>query len=422
MLIYIPFIWFLGLTLFLWKKQGCIDVSVFLAAEYTLTTFCSILCVKLGYLGAGGILYTNDNIDLHLVPTFLFCTLHTILILPFSRLNTHKIQDIAITNEKLFDLFAYFLIAVAILNIYIVADNIIQVLSEKDFAAVRSAHYAGDETLADAKAKTLPRILGYFYYFNRTSILALPCFFYSICFLNKKWWFNIGLLISALSLPTAGIVSADRTEIIFFTQTICLCLALFFPFIKKPQWQFLKKIFFPLGIVTILYLGGITIARFGNRDQGVSGGALQYAGQGYLNFCYFFDNCHSQHIHTERMLPLYNKITQDDINYPELRDTISKEQGFFISVFPTYLGDFLCDTGIIGMLLWAGVFFILLLSTITKASSKIYFGQIFWYYILATTPMFGIFYYPYFTWLQVVCIIICAIMSILFHYNLKLTR
>lgn len=422
MMVYVPFIWFLLLTIFLWRKQGCIDVSVFLAAEYALTAFCAIWCVKLGYLDGGGILYTNDNIELNIVPTICYCTLHTILILPFSRLSMHRIKDITITNERLFDLFAYFLIAVAILNIYIVADNIIQVLSEKDFAAVRSAHYAGDETLADMKAKALPRILGYFYYFNRTTILALPCFFYSICFLNKKWWFNIGLLLSALSLPTAGIVSVDRTEIIFFAQTICLCLVLFFPFIKKPQWQFLKKIFIPLGIVLVLYIGMVTAARFGDEDQGTSGGALQYAGQGYLNFCYFFDNCHSTHIHTERMFPLYNKITQDDINYPELRNTISEEQGFFISVFPTYIGDFLCDTGIIGMLLWVGSFLLLLLSTITKTNNEIYFGQIFWYYTLATIPMFGIFYYPYYTWLQVVCIIVCAIMSILFHYNFKFTK
>lgn len=422
MLIYVPFIWFLGLTFYLWKKQGCIDVSVFLAAEYALTALCAILCVKMGYLGASGIQYTNDNISLHIIPTCFYCILHTILILPFSRLNTHRIKDIVINNEKMFDLFAYFLIAVAVLNIYIVADNIIQVLTEKNFAAVRSAHYAGEETLATAKAKTLPRILGYFYYFNRTTVLALPCLFYSLCFLKKKWWFNLGLLISALSLSLAGITVADRTEIIFFIQTLCLCFILFFPFIKKSQWQFLKKVLIPLGIVAILYVGGITIVRFENRTQGVAGGALQYAGQGYLNFCYFFDNCHSQHIHTERMLPLYNKITQDDINYPELRDTISKEQGFFISVFPTYLGDFLCDTGIIGMLLWAGVFLLLLLSTLVRTTEKIYFGQILWYYILATIPMFGIFYYPYFTWLQVVCIIICAIMSILFHYNLKLTR
>lgn len=419
MTMYLPFIWFMGLTIHLWRKQHCIDVSVFLAAEYTLTALCAILCIHLGYLGGGGILYTDRDLQLNAVPTIIYCILHTILILPFCRLNPQHIKDISISSEKIFNWFAYFLIAVALLNLYIVADNVIQVLINKDFAAVRSAHYAGDKTLAEMKAESLPRIVGYFYYFNRTTILALPCFFYSLCFLNKKWWFNLCLLFCALSLPLYGIINADRTEIIFFTQCCCLCFFLFRPFIKRRQWKFLKRILIPLSVIIIVYIGAITIARFGDREYGAQSGALQYAGQGYLNFCYFFDNCNNKHIHTERMLPLTNKIIQDQIDYTLLREEISSEQGFFISVFATYLGDFLCDTGIGGMLLWALCFLVLLLLTIAKTTDVISFGQMFWYYMMATIPMFGIFYYSYFSWLQVVCIIVCAIMSILFHFTFK---
>jgi oligosaccharide repeat unit polymerase len=417
-MIYVPFIWFLGLSIYLWRKQQCIDVSVFLSLLYALTAFCAILCVNLNFLGSGGVQYTTDNLQLNVIPTFLYCFLHTMLILPFSKINPSKINDITINNRVLFDLFVYFLFAVALLNIYVVADNIIQVFVEKDFSAVREAHYADDETLAEAKTKALPLLLGYFYYFNRTTILALPCFFYSLCFLNKPTWFNIGLIICALSLPLYSISAVDRTEIIFFAQTFCLCFLLFRPFIKTVQWKFLKKIIIPLGIIAIFYVGAITIARWGDKDQGANGAVLQYAGQNYLNFCYFYENCSSNYVHTERMLPLTNKIFKDQ-SYTDVRDKISEEQGFFISVFATYLGVFLCDTGIHGMLLWALCFFFLLLFTIKKTTDTISFGQIFWYYLMATIPMFGIFYYPYFTWLQVVCVIVCAVMSILFHYKFK---
>ena len=419
MMMYIPFIWFMGLTIYLVRKQQCIDVSVFLAAEYTLTALCAILCVHLGYLGGGGIQYTSSDLQLNAAPTITYFILHTILILPFSRLNPQCIKEVSIPSKNIFNWFAYFLIAVALLNLYIVADNVIQVLINKDFAAVRSAHYAGDDTLANMKVKSLPRILGYFYYFNRTTILALPCFFCSLCFLDKKWWFNLCLLCCALSLSLYGITNADRTEIIFFAQCFCLCFFLFRPFVKQTQWNFLKKVLIPLSIIGILYIGTVTIARFGEREQGAQGGALQYAGQGYLNFCYFFEHCNSKHVHTERMLPLTNKIVQDNIDYTLLREEISSEQGFFISVFATYLGDFLCDTGICGMLLWVLCFLSLLLLTIAKNTEAISFGQIFWYYIMATIPMFGIFYYPYYFWTQTICIIVCAIMSILFHFTFK---
>ena len=416
-MIFIPFLYFTCLTFFLWRKLNCVNVAMFLSAEYALTGLCAIVCVSMNWLDGGGIRYTSQDLELNVLPTFIYCLLHTILILPFALFNPRKVNEISIKHEKLFDYFAFFLLAVSLLNLYLVLDNIIQVISGGDFATLRSEHSAGEETLYQQKMKGLPRLLGYFLYFNRTTILALPCFFYSLCCLQKSKFFNVALLFSSLSVPLSGIVAADRTEMIFYLQSFCLCLCIFHPFIKQYQKRYLRIILIPLGTIMILYIGAVTISRFVDRDQGAQGGAFQYAGQGYLNFCYFFDHCNDKHIHTERMLPLYNKIIQDEIDYVELRNEISREQGFFISIFATYLGDFLCDTGITGMVIWVVLFLLLELLTLPKALNDITFGQVFWYYMLATIPMFGIFYYPYFTWLQVVCIIICAVMSILFHYN-----
>lgn len=419
MILYIPFIWFLVLTIVLICRNGGVEVSAFLSAQFAFTSLCAIICVNMGYLEGGGIHYTAHTLQLGILPTLLYCILHTILILPFARLNSLQLSDIPIVHLRIFNYFAYFLMAVALLNIYVVMENVVQVLVGGDFATVRSAHYAGEDTLAMQRVKSLPRILGYFYYFNRTTILALPCFFYSLCFLNKKWYFNLALFISALSLPLVGIMNVDRTEFLFFIQTCCVCLLLFRLFIKQRQRTFLKKILVPCAVLMFGYFAMVTIARFGDREGGAEGGFFQYAGQGYLNFCFFFDNCNSSCLHMERMFPFFSKITQGDINYVNLRDQISQEQGFFISVFPTYLGDFLCDTGMVGMLIWVIGFLVLLLLTLPKQTSQPYFGQIFWYYMMATIPMFGIFYYPYFSWLQVVCIIICAIMSMMFHYTFK---
>lgn len=416
-MIFVPFLYFTFLTLFLWRKLKCINVAMFLSAEYALTGLCAVICVLMGWFDGGGIAYKSHNLELNILPTFLYCFLHTILILPFALYNPQKVNNITIKHPKLFEYFAYFLMAVALLNLYLVVDNVIQVILGGDFAEVRSEHSAGEETLYQQKMKGLPRLLGYFLYFKRTTILALPCFFYSLCCLQKSKLFNLLLLFASLSVPLSGIVTADRTEMIFYLQSFCLCVCIFYPFIKQYQRRFLCIILIPLGIVMVLYVGAVTISRFGDSDQGAQGGAFQYAGQGYLNFCYFFDHCNDKHIHTERMLPLYNKITQDNIDYVELRDEISREQGFFISVFATYLGDFICDTGITGMLIWVVVFLLLELLTFPKALNNITYGQVFWYYMLATIPMFGIFYYPYFTWYQVLCIIICAVMSVLFHYT-----
>ena len=306
MLVYFPFIFFLILTFYFWKRKGYIDVGVFLFAEYALTSFFAILCVHLNLLGDGGIHFTQTTLQLNLIPTLLYCIFVSLVIFPFTKLNIKEVDFIFVPNERVFNLLNYFLFAVAILNVYVVIDNVISVLQEGDFLSVRNAHYAGETDLE--KMESLPKILGYFYYFNRSTLLALPCFFYSICFLKKHWIYNCLLLMTALSLPLAGIQMADRTEFIFFAQTFILSFLLFRPFIKDKQKKFLKKLITPLCVFFVLYLSAVTIARFGEREANASGGAIQYAGQGYLNFCYFYEFTKEESVFPHRMFPLITYI------------------------------------------------------------------------------------------------------------------
>lgn len=418
MLLYFPFIFFFTLTFYYWKKKGYIDVAVFLFAEYALTSFAAILCVKMDLLGAGGILFTQETLQLNIVPTLLYCILISLIIQQFAKLDIKRYNTISISNQKIFHLFTYFLFAIALLNIYVVIDNVISVIIGGNFAEVRAAHYEGETNMS--QLESLPKILGYLYYFNRSTLLALPCFFYSICFLQKHWTYHLALLITALSVPLSGIQNADRTEFIFFAQTLILSLLLFRPYIHKKQKIFLKRLLIPLGIFFMLYLAAVTIARFGERDAGASGGALQYAGQSYLNFCYYYEFANNEHIYTNRMFPLLNHIISDTSYLNDIKDKQCDQQGFFVGVFPSFLGDFLLDTGIIGMLVWVfGFLFITNISFRFTKGDTISFGNALWYYVLATIPMFGIFYYPYFEFMQGIFLVLTVVVSILFHFRLK---
>ena len=416
-MIYIPLIYFLILTILFYVSQKKIDVPVFLSAQFALTSFFAVVIVHMGLLDGDGVQFTASSIHLGVMPTLLYCVLHTLAILPFTSLKPAKITEITISSEKVFNLFAYFLMSIALLNLYIVLDNVIQVVMGGDFATVRSSHYGGEETMSQQKTKALPSILRYFYYFNRTTILAFPCFFHSLRFLKRHSLFNVALFFTALSIPLCGMVNVDRTEFIFFVQTCCVSFLLFRPFIGRNQYHFLKRLLIPIFSVMLLYLCVITISRWDNTDDGASGAAIQYAGQSYLNCCFIYDNMHEGYIHIERILPLTYKIIHDDFDYSAIKEQKCREHGFFVGIFASYLGDFLLDVGIYGMLIWIVCFVLLCIMTLPRSSPVISFGQVLWYYMLATIPMFGIFYYPYFTWLQVVCIIICAVMSILFHYN-----
>lgn len=418
MLLYFPFIFFFTLTFYYWKKSGYIDVGVFLFAEYALTSFAAILCVKMDLLGTGGIHFTQETLQLNFTPTLLYCLLPFLILRQFTKLDIKRFNKIHISNQKIFYLFTYFLFAVALLNIYVVIDNVISVLVGGDFAEIRANHYAGNTD--KSQLQSLPKLLGYCYYFNRSTLLALPCFFYSICFLKKHWVYNIALFITALSVPLAGIQNADRTEFIFFAQTLILSLLLFRPYIQEKQKIFLKRLLIPLGFFFILYLSAITIARFSERDGGSSGGAIQYAGQSYLNFCYYYEFANDEYIYTNRMFPLLNHIISDTSYLDDIKEKQCDQQGFFVGVFPSFLGDFLLDTGIIGMLVWViGFLFITNISFRFTKRDTISFGNTLWYYVLATIPMFGIFYYPYFEFMQGIFLVLTVVVSILFHFRLK---
>jgi oligosaccharide repeat unit polymerase len=421
MLLYFPFIFFFTLTFYYWKKKGYIDVAVFLFAEYALTSFAAILCVKMDLLGAGGIHFTKETLQLNFAPTLLYCLLPFLILRQFTKLDIKRFNKIHISNQKIFYLFTYFLFAVALLNIYVVIDNVISVLVGGDFAEIRANHYAGNTD--QSQLKSLPKLLGYFYYFNRSTLLALPCFFYSICFLQKHWTYHLALFITALSVPLSGIQNADRTEFIFFAQTLILSLLLFRPYIHEKQKKIIKRLFIPLGIFFILYLATVTITRFVERDAGASGGALQYAGQSYLNFCYYYEFANNEHIYTDRMFPLLNHIISNTSYLNDIKDMQSDQQGFFVGVFPSFLGDFLLDTGIFGMLLWVlGFILITHLSFRFTQRDTISFGNTLWFYVLATIPMFGIFYYPYFEFKQGMFLVLTMFISIVFHYRLKSYR
>ncbi len=416
-MIYVPFVYFLSLTMVFYRQHKGIDVCVYISALYALTSFFALLLVKLNLIGAGGVLFDAQTLNLRFIPTVLYCVLLTLTIIPFSKIHSVQIESITLSSVRLFDFFAFFLLGISILNLYIIADSTMDIL-RGDFLEVRSAHYVGDETIAQQKAKSLPMILGYIYYFNKATILALPMFFYSICFLQKPWWYNLGLLFISLSTPLVAIQAADRTEFIFYAQMFLFCIVLFKAFIGNSQRRWLKLILFPLCMFFVVYVGVVTIARFGEKDSGAAGGALQYAGQGYLNFCYFYENANQNVRFVDRVFPFYAHFALGQDYDSEVRQDV---HGFFTPVFATFLGVFLLDTGVINTVLWVLCFWLLCNMVFPRSNiTTISFGQVLIVFCMGVIPVFGIFYYRYIHYHYTIMLILAVVMAFCFHYRFKL--
>lgn len=416
-MILIPFIYFSLLTYYWWKKHEGFDVCVYMSGLYTLTSFLAIIIVANNLLDEGGILFDSYDIELNILPTILYCSLLTLGMLPFSMVYRKDMKNIYANNPLIVDALSCFLILIALLNLYLVADSTLEILSG-DLSTVRRDHYEGIESPAQVKAESMPYIFRFLYYFNTSTLLAIPLFFYYLCFGRRPWWFVLLLLFASLSMPIAGIQSADRTEVVLYGMMFLTCLILFRPHLSRKVKTILKIISVPIALAAIVYFVVVSDARFSKRDGGAATSALQYAGQGYLNFCFFWEKANTDYITAEREFPLISHYVYHIDNDDERRGVRSGQQGFFMSVFATYIGDVMLDLTPVGMILWVIIFFLFAVIIFRwPHREELNIGELLMFYVLSIIPAFGIFYYRLMSFTYSFMVILAVLIYLIEKYK-----
>ncbi|MCR5180947.1 MAG: hypothetical protein K6C30_07010 [Bacteroidaceae bacterium] len=420
-MILVPFLLFSFLTGYWWYKHGSLDVCVYMAGLYAFTSLLAIIVFLAELMGEGGILFDNSNAHFGFVPTLLYCTCITLALLPFSLIYGKDLKKITLNAPWAIDALSWMLIALAFLNLYLVADSTLDIL-QGDLGKIRNDAYAGVDSPAALKAETMPFILRFFYYFNPATLLALPIFFYNICFRKKHWWFNALLLFASLSMSIVGIQTADRTELVFYGQMLLFCLIFFHRyFTPKIKWT-LAAVGLPLIIISVTYLVAVSQARFDDKTSSDSGNrAIQYGGQGYINFCYFYEEGKFEYLSTERVFPAINHFIFKKDSNMERREERNGEQGFFMSVFPTFIGDLMLDISPLGMVLWIISYFLLMMLTIRQSHREEFdFSEVLFIFLMAIIPIFGIFYYRFFFFACTFTLVLVIGVLIASHFKLVL--
>ncbi len=419
-MIVIPFIYFTMLTIYLWFRHQSFDVCVYMSVLYAFTAFLAIILVSGNMLETGGILFDNFDLELAPLPTFLYCAVITLGILPFSMLYKKDLKVISSPNPFIIYSFSWFLIFISFINLYLIADSTLDILSG-DLSAIRNDHYNGIESPAQIKAESMPFIIRFLYYFNTSTLLAIPLFFYYLCFEKRKWWFKLLLLFTSLSVPLAGIQAADRTEIMFYAMMFISSFLLFYKFLSKKIKRLMFFVSIPLAAIALVYLIAVSQARFEDREGGAETSAIQYAGQNYLNFCYFWEKGKWEYIATEREFPLINHYVFNIDSNPKRRDDRSGQQGFFISVFASYAGDVMLDLSPIGLILWSVMFFFVTCCLFKSAhQEELSVGDYLMYFVLSAIPIFGIFYYRYFSFPYTFMLILVAVIYLTDKFDIRL--
>lgn len=422
-MIVVPFIFFLSLTIIWWKKHQGFDICVYMSALYTFTAFMCIIVVKADLLGDAGILFDRYNLEIGIVPTLFYCFLLTLGMLPFSMVFRKDIKKIQTSSSFILEMVCWMLFFVFLLNLYLIVDSTVEILSG-DLSTVRQDHYNGIQSPAEVKAESLPIYIRIFFWFNTSTILALPLFFYYNCFTNRPWWFKFILLLTSLSVPLSGLQVADRTEFIFYGMMFIYCLIFFWKFLSRHFKMGLVCMGTPLLLVVLIYLGAVTQARFSGDgdDEKVYESTFQYAGQNFLNFCYFWENGRFDILSPEREFPMiWHTLYHVDSN-ADRRSDREGEEGFFMSVFATYMGDVMLDLSPVGVIIWAVGFAFLSLVLIRYSHREEYdIADVLVLFTLAAVPIFGIFYYRYYSFVYFFMFALLAVLYIVHKVNIVLS-
>lgn len=174
-------------------------------------------------------------------------------------------------------------------------------------------------------------------------------------------------------------------------------LVFFQRFITKGMKKFLLLTTIPTLAIGIVYIIAVSTSRFENTEEGASGSMLEYAGQSYVNFCYFYDYHDRELYYIEREFPMTSYFIFKD-QYTDTKEERSAKEGFFIGVFASHVGSWFLDTGAIGSLLICIVFAVICCLVIKRYNrTEFDIADVIMIFTLGAVPTFGIFYYRYYS-------------------------
>jgi oligosaccharide repeat unit polymerase len=381
-----------------------VGISSYLIAVYAFSLFFSIW------------LYNFDSKYQHasFLPSIIFCASLLLYFVPFFK---KELKIEATTNPKFvkhFCIVGYGLSIILIIGCLLLLPKIQETIAY-GLVESRQSMYRGEDsfmpyTLTEHIGHSTVKWLGGLSY----SILIM--FFYALAFIKNKILLKALLILSSLSATYWGLLVGGRTNLIYWVLFFLFCLILFWPYLSKKS----KRIIFIVSIVFFSIIGSyfifISIERAERGHGGETGNFLKlYAGQSYLNFCYFYENMNYHPYSLYRIFPLTSNLLLERFDLREYRDLIYSNSKMDIGLFYTLLGDLYVDVGLIGMFIYSIIYFLITKRVMKRKrftlSNLLILG------VLYQIPLHGIFYYSLWKMESSACIIITILIAIYLYPN-----
>lgn len=399
-MIAVPFIYFSLLALHFWRQSKTVGIGVLLALLYAVSGFFSILADWRNLYGVGLVASPED---ITVIPTLLYCSLITLLILPFQKIAKRPPDCIVVEDEPLFNAIALFYMLMLGLAVFLMFKGVSHVL-QGDLQEMKIASRS-----AGSVAATSRRGVAFMAYFIDFSFFLVPFFFASLCCLRRKLIFTVPLLGASLTRVFIALVNVDRSRLLFWIYMMGFSLVFFKPFFSPRQKRGLFLGGLAIGFLVFSYFAAVTIARFHFRVAGTSGGVIAYAGESFIHFCHFYHN-YPPVYSLYRIFPLFYSLTTEDGF--TLRWVFSTQTGLDTGIFTSVLGVFYADLGLIGMISMVLFLHGLFRWAIARMGKRtMHFSDVLLLHAMAVVPLWGNISYWYNSRPRMMSLLYCLLIA-----------
>ncbi len=261
-----------------------------------------------------------------------------------------QLSSIVSFRSTIIDILCYlYLICVAV-N-YITDDVSLQSISfshliENASTVYKEAHLGEDRVYGSRWLQITHSYEFYVYY------IVLIASFNALC-QGRKYFASIFLFVVTVNKLLGAAMDADRTEIVTLIILYAALYALYYKYFNRKTKKFTHYISLLLGAIVLVYLLGVTVARFDDSEYGTEGSLLYYLGQPMLYFDYgltdTLDGCYYGARTFNSLLERFGMASQ------KYFDANLQLNTHFGSGFVTVIGMLLLDFGYIGTIIF-GIF------------------------------------------------------------------
>lgn len=399
-MVIVPFIYFSFLIYFQYRKNGGrFDLACYILSIFAISDVFSALMVALDMEPA-----VFGNYSVSLFATVVYCLLITICTYPFIKYSNIYILDIKpIKQIKLLKIMAVFFFLFFVIDTVMNFKILYDILTG-DFGQVRHLYYTGES--ASRWEDRFPYIIAiavqYLHFLLGSPWILVFLAFYSFFIQKLPAQYGVLFLITSLIGIEGNLLSAGRSDIIYWLIGVGACLVFFSPYISKKQWKKLRLGIYPMIALFVVLMYITTMSKFashedvGDMDAG-SASFIAYAGQPFLFFCFFFDNFDCPMPSLEAIFPYtYFLMGKGHLGIVDLQDAISAKSRFDLGVFYTFIGQIAVTSSNFVAILYC--FFVTVLSNgfVSRTAKKVISLRLAFFYMLFASVLFlGLFSHYY---------------------------